>query len=287
MIDTLSDDSNYNSIFKVLVDLNIEKINLIKISMNSYVNNLDYKKKENKLNEYSDYILSLLMKSFSILYRYEEQIIALLVLIDKAVIYPSIYQTLLINIVFSVYINELVLNPDLKYNIEFISSISNIYKEIEIIISIFNHIFIEIDKQFNTKETIMLYNEINSLPFSEFGELSEIDNDEILNDKIIKLNIMIIKIERFTQDNMNEYFIEYGNEHKFNNKLEYDLLLFNKIIIEYTNNINNNYTYILKFLIYKNLNNLDILMFLEKNSIYHWIDYIAFINGQILDNLLK
>ena len=287
MVDTLTDNSNYSTIYDILVNLNIEKINLIKVSMNDYVDNLDYCPKYNKLNNYSDYILSLLTKSFPILLKYHKNIISLFLIIDKTIIHPSIYQTLLPNILSSVYINELVLNPDLKYNIEFISSIGNIYSEIEIIMSIFNDIFLNIDKHFKTNETIMLYNVINILPFSEFEELSEIIYDDILNNRIIKLNIMIIKIEKLTQDNMNEYFIEYGNEHKYNDKLEYDLLLFDKIGTEHINIIKNSYNYIKKYEIYANLNNLDILTFLKKNSIYFWIDFVAFINGQILDKILK
>ena len=43
----------------------------------------------------------------------------------------------------------------------------------------------------------------------------------------------------------------------------------------------------IKFITYKNVEEIDILQFTNKNIVYFWIDYIAHINGKILDNLLK
>ena len=42
-----------------------------------------------------------------------------------------------------------------------------------------------------------------------------------------------------------------------------------------------------KFETYNKITEIDILLFEQKNSIYYWIDHIAFTNGKILKSKLK
>ena len=284
----LNEKSSYNDIYKLLVDTNIEKINLIKNKMNTYVDTLDYENTYNILPINIDYILHLITKSFPILNKYHKQIIPILLLINSINIHPSIYQSLLPNILYSVYIIELSNNPEYKKSKEFLNSIGNIYNEIEIIMSIFNNIFTSIDTEYKDKESFLLYGIVGVLSNSEIDNLSEsISDDTKLDDKILNLSVMINKIEKLTHCNMNEFFINMEDDYDCLNKLEYDLILHDKIIKEFNENIVNNYKYMSKFINYKNINNIDILQFTNKNVIYYWIDYIAIINGKIIDKILK
>jgi hypothetical protein len=288
MTSILEKTATYNDIYKLLVDTNNEKINKLKTNMNNYIDSLNYKNTYNILPKYGDYILYLLTKSFPVLNKYHKQIIQILLLIDSINIHPGIYQTLLVNILFSVFVCELSINPEYKKNQEFIDMVANVYNEIEIIMSMFNEIFIKIDIEYKDRESVLLYEIINSLSHSEFENLSEtISDDTELDDKIIKLNVLIIQIEKLTQNNMNEFFIQIDSNYDCSNKLEYDLSIYDMIIKEYNENIVKNYKYMIKFITYKNVEEIDILQFTNKNIVYYWIDYIAHINGKILDNLLK
>jgi len=294
MTDSLNNDSSYDDIFYILTDLNITKIKLIKFKMNDLIDNMNHNKKYNNLPPYLDYILYMLSISFTILNKYSDGIIQILLLVDNYDIHPSIFQSVFANIIFSIYIEEMTINPQMIYNEQYLESITNIYSEIEILMSIFNNIFIDVDEQYKHFEVKLCYNSINSLSNIDFLELLDnINNDifkqNILDNKILILNTMIVQIEHQTQQSMNdEYFIHTTTEQSFtNNRLNCDLLLFNKIKSEYNTHIINNYNYMTKFEIYNKITDIDILKFEQKNSIYFWINNIGVINGKVLDSMLK
>ena len=284
MVDNLSNDSSYIDIYNELVNINKEKNQLIKTKMNTLVNKLNFNRINLNLPIYLDYLLHMLKTSFPLIDPYKETIINTSLLIDKYDIHPYIYNSLFANILFSIYINEILSNPTIISNHEYLESISNIYNEIEMIFSIFNEIFIICDTEYKLLEEKMCYNEINGLSKNEF--INYIDNIDKIDNNIIILNIMIIQIERLTQQNMNNYLLEFKYNNS-DNKLENDLLSFNIILTEFNKNILDNYKYITKFESFNKLINIDLLKFEEKNSIYYWIDHIAYINGKLLDHLLK
>jgi len=293
MVESLKNDSSYDDIFKVLTDLNIMKVKLIKSNMNDLICKLDHRQTYNNLPPYLDYTLYMLNISFTILNKYNDKIISLLLLVDKQDIHPSIFQSLYANIIFSVYIDEISLNPQIINNQQYLESITNIYPEIEILMSMFNDIFINVDEQYKINEAKICYNSINSLSNIDFLELIDnIDNDifkkSILDNNILILNTMIVQIEHLTQQNMNEYLAILDSDLSLSsNRLDSDLLLSDLILSEFNKYIYNNYNYMTKFKTYNNITNIDILKFEQKNFIYYWIDHVAFINGKILDSKLN
>ncbi len=290
MVHTLTNVSTFENIFQILTNLNITKIKLVKSKMNDLILKLDYKQSFNDLPPYLDYTLYLLNKSYKILNKYNNKIIQILLMIDKYDIHPSIIQSLYTNIIFSVYIDE-ILNQQLKTNQTIIESISNIYTEIDIIMSIFNDIFISVDTEYKMNEDKLCYNSISSLKDVDFLSLIDnLDNDifkSILDKNIVLLNTMIIKVEHLTQDIMNTYLIKLNLEKSSNSKLDDDLLLSKLIIDEFNTQIINNYKYITRFETYNNMANIDILSFEQKNFIYYWIDYIALKNKETLELIFK
>jgi hypothetical protein len=268
-------NTNYINLYQVLIDTNINKIKTIKDQMNNYIDKIYQQKNYNNLPPYLDYMLYMLTKSFPIVHKYYTKIIPMLLLVNNLDIHPAIFQQLFTNILYSIFIDSN-------------TKINNVYDEIEIMMSIFNDIFINVDLIYKSKEDELCYNHINSLSNSEFSELiDKIDDDNKLND-IMTFNIMIVQIEHLTQINMNEYFSSLNNNTEiFNNKLDYDLLLYDKILIEFNKQINNNYNYMTRFEHFNKYKNIDLLKFESKNSIYYWIDYIALINKQKLDLLFK
>jgi len=290
MVHTLTNDSTFENIFQILTNLNITKIKLVKSKMNDLILKLDYKQSFNDLPPYLDYTLYLLNKSYKILNKYNNKIIQILLMIDGYDIHPSIIQSLYTNIIFSIYIDE-ILNQQLKTNQTIIESISNIYTEIDIIMSIFNDIFISVDTEYKMNEDRLCYNSISSLKEVDFLSLIDnLDNNifkSILDKNIVLLNTMIIKVEHLTQDIMNTYLIKLNLEKSSNNKLDDDLLLSKLIIDEFNTQIINNYKYITRFETYNNMANIDILSFEQKNFIYYWIDYIALKNKETLELIFK
>jgi len=288
MIDSIDDTLSYNEILDIMIKLNISKIKLIKTQMNNLINILNHIQQFNNLPPYLDYTLYMLVKSFPILNKYISDIIKILLLVDNYNIHPSIFLSLYANIIFSIYINELTLDDTLINDRIFIESISIIYKEIEILMSIFDDIFIIVDNEYLDSENKLYYNYINSLSHIEFNQyISTVDYSK---NKIIILNIFIIEIEHLTQNIINESFNINDNLLKNNlsvNKLISDLKLFENISTEFNNQINANYNYNIKYEKYKELKLNNILEFEEKNSIYIWIDQIALINSKILETLLK
>ena len=159
--------------------------------------------------------------------------------------------------------------------------------------SIFNDICINVDDQYKNNEVKLCYNSINSLSHIDFLELIDnIKNDIFkqnkLDNNILILNTMIVQIEHQVQQNMNEYFIQINNDILLTkNRLKSDLLLFDKIISEFNKYVMNNYNFMIKFETYNKITDINILKFEQKNSIYFWINNIAFINSKILDSILK
>jgi len=253
--------------------------------MNDLIINLGHNQIFNDLPPYLDYTLYMLNKSFKILNKYNNQIIELLILVDKQDIHPSIFQSLYANIIFSIYIIEFSVNPQLISNQVYLESITNIYPEIDILISIFNDIFINVDEQYKSDEAKLCYNSMNSLSNNDFLEL--IDNVENIVDNNIKiLNTLIIQIEHLTQQNIIEYLATLDNEKVIDSSLSSDKILYDKITNEFNQNMINNYRYITKFETFNKIKNIDILKFEQKNSIYFWIDHIAFINSNRLKSIL-
>lgn len=287
MVHTLTNDSTFENIFEILNNLNITKIKLTKSKMNDLILKLDYKKTFNDLPPYLDYTLYLLNKSYKILNKYNNKIIQILLIIDEYNIHPSIIQSLYTNIIFSVYIDE-ILNQQLKTDQTIIELISNIYTELDIIMSMFNDIFISVDTEYKMNEDKLCYNSISSLNDIDFLSLIDnIDNDifskSILDKNIVLLNTMIIKVEHLTQDIMNDYLINLNLDKSSNSKLDDDILLSKLIIDEFNKQIINNYKYLIKFQLYNNMADIDILSFEKKNFIYYWIDYIALKNKETLE----
>jgi len=295
MVDTLNNNSSYDELFNVLIESNNNKIEKIKTEMNKHIIDLGYEIRYNELQPYLDYTLNLLTSSFPLIKKYHQKIIPILSLVNRYNIHPSIIQSLYANILFSIYIIEISLNKDIITDANNLDSINNIYNEIELMMSIFNDIFINIDIEYKLADDKLCYNSISSFSHVDFTDLIEninndIFKDNILDNNLLKLNTLLVNIEHLVQVEMNEYLInleQINNDEIFNNKLEKDLLLFEILKAEYNKYFTDNYKYMVRYENYKNILNLDIMKFEEKNCIYYWIDHIAFNNGIILDKLLK
>ena len=103
MIDSLNDESSYDTIFNILVESNILKIKKIKTQMNDHIDNQDHIRRFNNLPPYLDYTLYMLTKSFPVINKYLNNTVRILLLVDKYDIHPSIYQQIYANILFSIY----------------------------------------------------------------------------------------------------------------------------------------------------------------------------------------
>ena len=169
----------------------------------------------------------------------------------------------------------------------FIGSITNIYNEIEILMSIFTDIFINVDNEYVDVENRLYYNYINSLSDIDFKQYSEnIDyTTKKIDCKIVILDIFICEIEHLTY----EFILNIDNKSKYDiidDKLLSDINIFEQISDEFNKQIIINYNYNIKYEKYKQINKINLLDFEAKNSIYYWIDHIALINSRILDNKL-
>ena len=284
-MELLNDNSTFEQIFNVLVETNILKIKQIKSKMNTLIEHKKYQQKYNDLEPFLDYTLYMLVKSYPILNKYIDNIIKILLIINRYLIHPSIYQLLFSNIIFSIYITEIKLNKELLKDKLIIESISSIYNEVEILLSIFNDIFQSVDTEYLVIEEKLYYNYISGLTNIEFLEYSEkIDYTHTdLISKIKILNIFLIEIDHLTQIEFNDFISK-----NFSSDIS---TLNDNILNQFLNVFNNitlaNYNYNIKYEKYNKINLIDILIYQEKNSIYYWIDKIAIINSKILNELIN
>ena len=94
---------------------------------------------------------------------------------------------------------------------------------------------------------------------------------------------MIIQIEKIVHDDMNILFDSFEIPEHIDNKLKYDLELFNKLKEYYNKFVILTYNRI-KLInpIYKDIE-VDILKLIDKNLIYYWLDYTNKINAKKLN----
>lgn len=279
----LNDNSTFENIYIVLIETNTTKITQLKCYMNDLIISQDYQLKFN-LPPYLDYTLYMLIKSFPIIDKYIDNVIKIISIIDKYMIHPSIFQHVYSNIIFSIFIHEIKLNVELIKDSLFMESINSIYNEIEILMSIFNDIFVKIDNEYLTIEDKLYYNYISglsNLEFIEYADKLDYTIDDLIS-KIKILNVFIIEIDHMTQIDMNDYLID----NHFDDKL-LNIELLEEISTEFNKKINTNYSYSIRYDKYKKFNKINLLDFQEKNSVYYWIDHVAFLNKKILNKYIK
>ena len=259
MLEQLTNESTYESIFDSIIDINKKKINKLK-------KNID-------INE----ILGLLNKSYTRMKDYTNNINDILNLINGYDIHPYILQPLLVNILYGCYLN----NKD--------NTIYYIQVDMDLIFASFCNIFKEIDEEFKLTEDFIGYHRISKMNDKELDTLintlmiSYYSSDEILlDDNICKINLMIVQIERIVHENINILLESFEIPNSIENKLEYDLKLFNELKVYYDKFVLTTYNKIKNINpIYKNIN-IDILKFVNKNLIYYWLDHINKINNKFL-----
>jgi hypothetical protein len=317
----------YNQLYKNFIDMDKKKINEIKLQMNTHIcNSSSYISKYN-LPIYLDYILDTLCKSFPQLNKNLPDIIKLLDYIDKINIHPLIFQSLIINIIHSSYINEIIIiknsTTDLTNNFDH-SILINISTDVSMLFSQFDKIFNDIDKKYLIEELNIGYNNMSSYDEKKFNDIfnniaiNQYNNQNQNIDYKLILNSFIIYIERVTQINIENYIktinvdvddiltlnetilgleldldsdlesdLKLNISNKFNYKFTFDNNLLNKLTKVYNNFLKNNYIQIKFFDIFEDINILNNIDELNKNILYFWIDYIAIINNSLFEKLLK
>ena len=309
---------NYQELFNTFDELTIQKISDIKNKMNNYVQNniTSYKKKYN-LPLYLDYILQNVIKSFPILKNNADQLNKITLLInniDKLNLHPYIYQSIMINIIHSVYVDTIKSNTDLA-NTDLantnlantdLADLNKVNTEITLLFEQFNNIFDEIDNKYFDREQLFGYNNINSMSDFEFNKLfSSIAMNISINQTLVNncvkpnllLNIFIVQIQRQSQIltehkmknsdnvlNINLNDLINNNQQK---KLSIDTLLFEHIFKIYSESIEQSNLQINFFEIFDNIIIADITKRLNKFAIYFWIDYVSVINNSLFELLLK
>lgn len=259
MFEHLNNNSSFASILETSIEINKKKINKMKANIN--------------INE----ILSLLSKSYSI-EDYRKEINELLTLVNKYDIHILILQPLLMNILYGCYFN--------KIN----NTITFIKVDLEMLFSSYYNMLDEIDKEFKLADDFLGYNSLSKLDDKELKpminyllESSYVSDEITLEDNILKLNLMIIQIERIVHDDMNILFDSLEIPEHIENKLIYDLELFNKLKKYYDKFVMITYNRIkLVNPIYKDIE-IDILKLIDKNLIYYWLDYTNKINAKKLN----
>jgi len=289
-MNSLTDNSTYDEIYKILIDTNHEKVNIIIQNLNDHIKQ-DYTSNYD-LPLYLDYILHLLTKTYPILTNYHQNIINMLNITKEYIIHPQIYQSLFANILFSVYICELSKKDGLISNKEFIESIQYIYYEIDIIFDIFNKIFIDADIEFKQTDEKLVYNMLSMLNRKELNDIldsiNSMDKFDNLEDKLLLLSSLIIQVENSVKQSMNEYFSQADYQYnQIDNKFDFDIYILNNILDVFNKQNIDCLKYHCRFEQYINMHDIDILQFEKKNVLYFWIDYIGFINGKIIDKILK
>jgi hypothetical protein len=260
MFKNLTNESTYSTILQSHIDINKTKINKLKT-------NIDI-----------NYILSLLSKSYPIIDNYRENITNILKLVNNYDIHVYILQPLFINILYSCHINNIN------------SSIINIQSDVEMIFSSYNKLFEDIDKEFKLAEDFLRYNNLSKLDDNELKpiinyllESSYISDEITLEDNILKLHLMIIQIEKIVHNDMTILLESFEIPEHIENKLEYDIKLFDEFKKYNDNFILTTYNKI-KLInpIYKDIN-INILSLISKNLIYYWLDFVSKINNKFLN----
>lgn len=259
MFEQLTNESSYASILETSIEINRKKINKMKA-------NID-------LNE----ILGLLSKSYSIDDN-RKYINEILTLVNSYDIHILILQPLLMNILYGCYFNKID------------NIISFIKVDLEMLFSSYYNMLDEVDKEFKLAEDFIGYNSLSKMDDKELKpminyllESSYVSDEITLEDNILKLNLMIIQIERIVHDDMNILFDSLEIPEHIDNKLIYDLELFNKLKKYYDKFVVLTYNRI-KLInpIYKNIE-IDVLKLIDKNLVYYWLDYISKINAKKLN----
>jgi len=290
-----SDNPNYINLLDIHNRVNSLKINTIILKMNEYINQSNTILIFNSLPLYINYILSLLDGNYPSIKKKIKQIEELFNLLNLYNIHPLIIQPLIINIIYSIYISDICSNPDIINN-ELISLLQSIKNNIELIFSSFTNIFDEIDNTFNIIEDNIGYNKIANLSYNQHNKLfNDIQSNDQDSNNILKLNIMIIQIEHQIYDDIDKYKDKYldinsildKEDNILKNKLKLDKDIYDDLKPIYNKFININHNYITRFECFENMQNIDFQKFFEKNIIYYWIEYISYLNNNIIQKIFK
>jgi hypothetical protein len=298
---------DYQNMFDTWDNLTIQKASDIKNKMNAFVQlTTSYEKKYN-LPIYLDYILQNVIKSFPIVKHNAtqldqlDQIIQLLNNIDQLNLHPYIYQSVIINIIHSVYVDVVKsFNSVNSTNTEFVDSIdisdlNKVNPEISLLFEQFNDIFNEVDEKYFEKEQLIGYNEITSLPDTEFNQLfssiamSLLPNANVKTNPNLLLNIFIVQIQRQSQV-LTEHKMKNSNEIISNDaqkKLSLDNSLYDHVFRIYLDSLQQSNLQIKFFEIFDDIAISDLQLKLCKYAIYFWIDYVSIINNSLFELLLK
>jgi hypothetical protein len=315
--------SLYQTLFINMTNLNENKSLMIKLKLNEYVTKTnDYVRKYNlppyNLPIYLDYILSQTNKMYPITKKYADKIIQILNYVHETNLHPYIFQSLFVNIVQSIYINQIIIDKSLDY-----SDIVRINPDISLLFEQFNSIFDFADDKFRTLENEIGYNNITCMSYIDFDKIFAniaINSYNLTDEKTI-LNVFIVQIQRMTQIKMEqniqslnidlETLIEL-KKINFNSAsltdasqtastnasltnasqtdahkicFDYDLLLY--ISENYSDMIKQNYIQTKFWDIFEEINIYDHLHKINCFALYFWIDYVAIINNGMFEKLLK
>jgi len=305
IISELDDNSSYDEIIKKYIQINKLKISYIKYLLNNHVDKNDLTKfYDNDLvvPSYLNYLLSIYTKSFPEIKNHLNKYLSILIKIDKIDIHPMIFQIVFINLIHSTYICELCSNPGNILNQSNIEKISNIQFEVEFGMNIFNTIFDSVDNIFKIIEDFFGYNNISSLNYIDYNkELNEIFNksqtdknptNDILSNKLTKLNYLLTHIDHQTEYNINETFSETSDDFlnldsdKIINKFDDDFKMLDCITDQYVQTYISNYKYVKKFDAFAHID-INPIDFIKKNSLYFWTNNCSILNGKIFDIIFK
>jgi hypothetical protein len=299
---------------------------------NHIINKTTYNKKYN-LPIYLDYMLISVIKSFPFSCSYSclntniNKIIQILNYVDQSNIHPIIFKPLFINIIHSLFINQIIIYKNSSIiktdNFDY-SSLTNVDFEISLLFDQFDKIFDNIDIKYLNKEIEIDYNNMSSLDEQSFNSLFSsiaINPYQAFSDKKV-LNTFIIYLQRFSQIEVENLIksinidcndilnfkqiniLSKSNEtnetnetnksnetnetkENYDYKLNFDYELLQFLINNYSNIIKQKYLQTKFFDIFEHINIFDKLNEINNNILYFWIDYMAIINNLLFEKLLK
>jgi hypothetical protein len=297
-MNTISDSTNNQSfiqMFDSLINLNKTKINKLKNKMNKLVENQNYTASIQSLPLYLNYIFDMLAVSYPYIIKFDKEIIKQLLVVDNYNIHPSIFTSLLINILHSISINIIIEKQTKNLNIDdkFLSLLPNIHHDVELIMSQFDTLFIDIDDEYIEIENKLGYNNISNLDYHQFNDLFNnitIGLNTYHSDLTI-MNVMIIHIEHMIHHDIEKYIktININIDDILSNLIKFDFD--NNLLLDltkvYEDSISKNYMKVKFFDTFSNINIFEQLKLNTKNVLYFWIDHIAIINNKLFKKLLK
>lgn len=221
--------------------------------------------------------------SYPIIENNINDIIEQLTLIDKYNIHPAILQLFVTNFIHNSCINEIINNNNKKI----INSISDINSEIELIFSIFNDVFNEIDSEYKDVEELIGFNKLSNLDHDSFvNTLNEtIMNDN--NDNLYKINLFLISINHNSHNFCDDYYENMKKDiSNITNKYDFDMKLFNDLNQQYKSDILISFNDLKLYNCFANMsiNISDVISATDKFIFYFWIDIISQINKKFFDN---